>query len=169
MAHRAAAAGALTTMPFDPATLLLIVLWLPAPQAPPPDERRLPDLRVLAVERVSVSGEIPGPTSPPATPIRLRVVIANDSVTDVPARRPDESPIEIRIAPGGARPQTTRRAMPRRVPGQPPVAQTFLFDVVLPCGKETEVSAEVDRPDVVKESDEQNNRLLVKVPGNGCQ
>lgn len=129
-----------------------------------------PDLKVVSIERVSVAGEIPGLKAPPHTPIRLRIRIVNDSDFDMPENEQGGTPFEVQVTPGGARAQTIRTAIHG---GPTPAARLnnsvlLFFNVALPCGRETEVTAYVDRTRRITETDETNNRLTVKIPGNSC-
>jgi hypothetical protein len=122
-----------------------------------------PDLIVESIERVPTRAR---PEEwfavSPETPVRLKVVVKNASAYAMAFNEQGGTPWQVQVTPGGA--QMQRLALPL----QPQQSYPLEFTIAVACRQLTDVTAWVDTANVIKESNETNNRLTAKIPGNNC-
>lgn len=118
------------------------------------------ELRVPDLVPVSLTRTRGGLSSPPSTPVTVRVVVENASAYDLPG--PAAARWTVRIQGYVHNPYYVQRAL--RAGEQ----YSFTLAVAVPCGKVTDLEVWVNSRRSVVESDFDNNRASFPVQGNAC-
>ncbi|NJO13167.1 MAG: hypothetical protein HC872_06545 [Gammaproteobacteria bacterium] len=97
----------------------------------------------------------------PATPVRVRVVVANAAKTDMPAAVV-QSGWTVQVQGYSLNPYVVRRAL---AAGE---WHSFAIPVVVPCGKVTDLEVRVNASRGLSEANFDNNSVTFPVRGNAC-
>jgi hypothetical protein len=126
-----------------------------------------PDLTVAKVERVDGGGL----QSPREKVIRVRVTLANIG-SNMPFNEQGGTPWTVQLTPGasGGNDGGTGGVQVFRIALSANQRITMdVMPVALQCGRLNPVTIVIDRDGVIREANENNNRLTVDIPGNRCQ